>query len=403
MTRAGMGRAGQRFDSDVYDEGWWPPGRALAGSILLACLMAAAIVFLAAGPAEAAVPSSVSVTSSPNPAGFRQPITFTAAITPSTATGTVQFKIDGGLVETPRTVSGGTATLSGVVFLGAGSHTVVAEYSGDAETEASTGTLAGGQQVSKGVTTTTVTSDNNPSELGEEVTFTATVTPSLGQGTVAFKIDGETIDTLPFSGQPVELTVTSEGETGTSTVVAEYSGDPDYAPSSGVLPGGQVVLPKKPDTQPTPFHTDPPPSKEKADTTTKVTFGINSFQMYKAVTFHAAVTPAGATGTVQFKLDGKNLGTPVALSGGVANSAPVPMAPGNHTVVAEYSGDARFNPSSGVLKDINVPKPKILPRTGSSTVPLLALAAALIVGGLLIQRKANRSIESKLPAEDYRS
>lgn len=64
----------------------------------------------------------------------------------------------------------------------------------------------------------------------------------------------------------------------------------------------------------------------------------------------------GITGTVQFKLDGRNIGSPVVVAGGLA-----------------------------------------------STAPLAMLAGALIIAGVLIQRKANRSIEEKLPPEKYRA
>jgi len=65
-----------------------------------------------------------------NPANVGQPVTFTASISPATATGTVQF-MDGTATLGTITVSGGTASLS-VATLTAGSHTVSAIYSGAA-------------------------------------------------------------------------------------------------------------------------------------------------------------------------------------------------------------------------------------------------------------------------------
>ena len=73
------------------------------------------------------------------------------------------------------------------------------------------------------------------------------------------------------------------------------------------------------------------------------------------MTFNATVTAvspgAGApTGTVQFKTNGVNFGSAVALSGGSASSAAISsLAVGSYTVTAEYSGDSGFNSSSGVL------------------------------------------------------
>ena len=53
------------------------------------------------------------------------------------------------------------------------------------------------------------------------------------------------------------------------------------------------------------------------------------------------------TGTVQFEVDGSNVGTAVALAGGVATSGSVTLAAGTHTVTAVYSGDATYAGAPG--------------------------------------------------------
>ena len=63
------------------------------------------------------------------------------------------------------------------------------------------------------------------------------------------------------------------------------------------------------------------------------------------MTFTAIVTPgsgSGPTGTVQFKIDGSNAGSPVTLSGGTAAYSTVALAAGNHSITAVYSGNANF-------------------------------------------------------------
>jgi parallel beta-helix repeat protein len=91
---------------------------------------------------------------------------------------------------------------------------------------------------------------------------------------------------------------------------------------------------------------------EVAETTvTTVTSSANPSSFGQAVTFTATVTSDSGTptGTVQFKVDGTNLGTPVALAGGTATSPSTSsLGVGTHTVTAEYSG-AGFDPSSGSL------------------------------------------------------
>lgn len=92
----------------------------------------------------------------------------------------------------------------------------------------------------------------------------------------------------------------------------------------------------------------------KADTTTTVASSMNPSVGGQSVTFTATVTPNTSTpttpsGTVQFVVDGANFGAPVAMSNGTAEVSTASLSAGNHTVTAQYSGDANFNPSSGTL------------------------------------------------------
>ncbi|HYV10588.1 MAG TPA: choice-of-anchor Q domain-containing protein [Pyrinomonadaceae bacterium] len=87
------------------------------------------------------------VTSSSNPSDLTQSVTFTATVTSTgPLTGTVQFKIDGSNFGNPINLSSGVATVS-TAALTAGTHSVSADYSGDANFIASSGTLSGGQIV----------------------------------------------------------------------------------------------------------------------------------------------------------------------------------------------------------------------------------------------------------------
>lgn len=92
----------------------------------------------------------------------------------------------------------------------------------------------------------------------------------------------------------------------------------------------------------------------KADTTTTVESSMNPSVGGQPVTFTATVTPNTSTsttptGTVQFVVDGSNFGAPVAMSNGMAQISTSTLSAGNHTVTAQYSGDANFNPSNGTL------------------------------------------------------
>jgi hypothetical protein len=67
------------------------------------------------------------------------------------------------------------------------------------------------------------------------------------------------------------------------------------------------------------------------------------------VTFTATVSggPTTPTGTVQFVLDGKELGASRPLTDGKAAVTVPSLAVGSHTMTALYSGDAGHAPSSG--------------------------------------------------------
>jgi hypothetical protein len=97
------------------------------------------------------------VTSSPNPSDFGQPVTFTATVaTPpggyaDAPTGTVQFKSDGIAINCSnpggQTLNGSGAATCQISTLSAGTHIITANYSGSANYNASSGTLSGNQIV----------------------------------------------------------------------------------------------------------------------------------------------------------------------------------------------------------------------------------------------------------------
>lgn len=106
-------------------------------------------------------------------------------------------------------------------------------------------------------TATTVASSTNPTFVSQSATFTATVTPTDGSGTVAFTSDGSPIPActsraLSGSGPTRTATCTTATLTaGSHAIAASYSGDAHYGASSGTLPGGQVVNTPPPVPTPT--------------------------------------------------------------------------------------------------------------------------------------------------------
>jgi alpha-tubulin suppressor-like RCC1 family protein len=87
------------------------------------------------------VPSTLSLTSSLNPSGYKAGLVFAASVTPSDATGSVQFLTNGVLFDT-EALSGGVANSATLDSLLAGTNLVVAIYSGDANYWTSTNRLS---------------------------------------------------------------------------------------------------------------------------------------------------------------------------------------------------------------------------------------------------------------------
>ncbi len=171
-------------------------------------------------------PTSVSVTSSDNPAFVTEPITFTATVSgqSGTPTGTVTFKLGSEILGTAA-MSGRKATLA-TAFETSGNKTIQAFYSGDAKHHPSVTTYP--EVVVKGPTTTTVASSQNPSQAGQTVTFTATVNSLSGApadgNEVTFKDGGSVLGTGTLT-RGVATFSTSSLSLGQHNIRAVFNGD----------------------------------------------------------------------------------------------------------------------------------------------------------------------------------
>jgi hypothetical protein len=79
--------------------------------------------------------TATALVSSPNPSAVGQVVTFTATVTGTSPTGTVQFR-DGATVLGDVALAGTTATFT--TSLAVGTHSITAVYSGDADDATST-------------------------------------------------------------------------------------------------------------------------------------------------------------------------------------------------------------------------------------------------------------------------
>ena len=155
-----------------------------------------------------------------------------------------------------------------MVSAGAGSYTVRASYSGDADFHASSDSA--GQTVKRADTTTTISSDTNPVTPGGTVTFTVTVTtiaPGDVQptGTVAILVNGEDVsgpiplfDEGPTAGA-VAVTFNAPTTTRTDIIGAAYSGDASTNPSTSPTFAQTVAATALTPSAPSPSSRSNPP------------------------------------------------------------------------------------------------------------------------------------------------
>jgi hypothetical protein len=305
------------------------------------------------GDAEALNSTTTTITSTPNPSDFSQKVVFTVNITTGTGTLNGTVKITDTFNGTPVTLvnnlavtatgTSATATFP-ITTLAVGQHTIVAAYSGDGSHTSSTSTDNGApalEQVVNEATTTTLTTSGTPSALGQNVTFTATVTVPNGggvvpDGTVTF-MNGATVlgtpQTLPANG--IVTYATAALPLGTNPITAVYSGDATiYVLGSTSAVVNQVVG----TTSTVALTSAPNPSG----------YGTN-------VTFTATVTPGttttvAPTGTVDFLDNGTQIGTGT-LSGNPATATyqTASLTVGNHPITATYLGDTNFSGATSAV------------------------------------------------------
>jgi hypothetical protein len=181
--------------------------------------------------------------------------------------------------------------------------------------------------------TTAVISTVNPSVFGQQVIFTATVTPTAVNantptGTLVFEDAGTPVWVASLSNGTATFT-TSGLTVGNHTITASYGGDTNFSASTSA-PLTQTV--------------------NKAATTTTVTGSPNPANTGQTVTFTATVTivapgAGGPTGSVTFFDGTATLGTGVVNSG-VATFNISTLGVGSHTITASYPGDGNFTAST---------------------------------------------------------
>ena len=180
------------------------------------------------------VATTTALSSSLNPSTYGQPVTFTATVTSNLGAPidgeTVTFMKGKTLLGTVA-LSGGSASFT-TSALPTGNDLIKVVYGGDSNLLGSASRLK--QVVNKAATTIALASSLNPSNYGQSVTFTASVTPQFSgtvKGTVTF-YDGTTaLRTVRLSGGVAQFT-TSKLTSGTHSITATYNGNANFIGST---------------------------------------------------------------------------------------------------------------------------------------------------------------------------
>lgn len=281
---------------------------------------------------------TVSLTAGANPSVVFDTLTFTATVTPATSIGSVEF-FDGLSPLSPSIpLSNGSASFS-VFGLGLGTHSITARYTGNNQIGAAV-SAPFVETVNKGNSSVSLSlaAGTNPANVGDSLTFTATVTPGTG-GTVTF-FDGATdiSGAVPLVNGSASLT-TSSLAAGTHSITAQYSGN---KASNG------AVSPAFLETINTP--------KANPVVSVALTAGTNPSNYGTALTFTATIAPPSATGTITFFDGAVAISGAIPVSGGSASFSTSALSGGSHSITAQYSGDANFNPAASAALVQNVTK-----------------------------------------------
>jgi subtilisin family serine protease len=198
--------------------------------------------------AGAAVSSAIaalhpSIVSSANPSVAGGLVTFTVTVTGDSPGGTVQF-MDGsntlGAVPlSSATPSTSTASLN-VSSLAAGSHSITAAYSGDANNAGVTSTALT-QTVAQAASSTALNASAASLTQGQTLTLTATVSGYAPTGSVQFKDGGIDLGGTVTLVDGLASYATNTLIVGNHTITAVYSGDANNAGSTSAVASVSVA------------------------------------------------------------------------------------------------------------------------------------------------------------------
>jgi autotransporter-associated beta strand protein len=318
--------------------------------------------------------ATTTTVSGPSSSPFGQQVTFTATVAISglgsgTPGGQVNFY--DGVVGLGTFLGSGTLNQSSpdqttftttALQLSGGNHTIIAVYQGSTNFATSQNTTS--ITITKANSTTSNVTSNLPNPVfGQSITFSTTVSSTIGvpTGTVNFLDNGVQIGqgTVDSATGVATFTTSTLGAGSSHSITATYTGNSTFNQSSS--------------------GTGLPVTVAKAFTGTQVaTSNANAPFGSAVITATVTDTTTGSTGTptgtVTFSITsgGTTKTETDTLSGGVATLQQL-LGVGSYTITAAYNGDGNFQTSNGNTVSQTVAK-------GNSQVTLAGPGAASVTG-----------------------
>lgn len=280
--------------------------------------------------------TTTTLQSNKNPQILNQSVTLTVSVTSNSPNigGSVSF-MDGATVIGSSPVANGGAVLS-TSTLTAGTHTLTAVYSGDTNHGVSTSPAISELIVQS--SSVVLEASANPAVAGANLVFTAKVSgaaSAAATGVVTFLDGTALLGTGALDASGTASYATTGLAVGSHSVTASYAGDGNYSKVVSAVLVETVT---------------------NANTQVALTASANPATYGSPLTLKAAITTNGgvATGSVNFTDGGAAVGSAVIDATGVATFTTSGLAPGAHSLVANYAGDGKASASLSVPLAISV-------------------------------------------------